>query len=247
MATTTAGNLLDLIAIYLGRTAVSDLAINVGNTINVGYFGLNAARRKAERIADFRYAEINAALSIAATTGTAISAATGLGTGATIKTVLGVDLPIAGGDYVPCEFLTEREWEARVRRQTGRSVYSAGATLAGLGVSNGNPIAYQQGQLIHLVPESQFGFPVAARLRVIRFMPDYSVVGDTDFFTQWAPEYLQWQALLEINKHFRRFVVKNEGNIDEAAIKATADEALQTLLAWNSSLDEGTSTPPAKG
>lgn len=236
---TTIGNLKSLIAAYLGRTSVSDLTVN---SFDLGLFGLNAARRKAERLADFRYAEIDGALAIA-TTGTLLSAMTGLLSGATVKRVKDVSLPVSDGSF-PIEFLTEDEWANRVKRQVGRSIYSASSTLADLGVSNANPICYQQAQKLFLVPASQFTFPVSAGVTVVQFMPDYTADANTDFFTQWAPEYLQWEAILEINRHFRRFMEKQEGNLDVATIQAAADTELQSLLAWNASLDSETSTPP---
>lgn len=238
---TTIGNLKLIGATYLGRTSASDLTVN---GFDVGLFALNAARRKVERLADFRYAEINGSLSITSSGG-ALSAVTGLGSGSTVKRVINVELPVTSPDYIPVEFLTEREWTDRITRQIGRSVYIGTATLASLGVSNSNPIAYQQAQTLFLVPASQFTFPVAARINCVRFMPDYTADADTDFFTQWAPEYLQWQSILEMNKFFRRFAPKEEeATIDEKAVEAMANEALQTLLDWNAQLDGGTSTPP---
>lgn len=238
---TTIGNLKAIICSILGRTAVAD-AQGIGS-IDLALFALNAARRRVERMVDFRYSESNGALSIT-TSGGALSAVTGLGTGSTVKHVINVELPVAGSAYVPAEFLTEREWTDRVTRQIGRQPYDATKTLTELGVSNENPIAYQQGQTLFLVPASQFTFPVAARVNCVRFLADYAADGDTDFFTQWAPEYLQWEGLLEINKLFRRFVPKEESNISEEEIFPLRDAALQSLLSWNSSLDAGTSTPP---
>lgn len=241
MPTTTIGNIKDLVARYMGRTTAADLTVD---SFDIGLFGINAARRKVERLADLRYAEAQGDLSIAAA-GTLITAVTGLTSGASVKRIQSVNLPIAGGDYIPIEFLTEDEWTSRVRRAIGRTAYSAAATLAGLGVTQTNPLAYQRGQTIFLVPAASFTFPVAAKVDVVQFMPDYTADGNTDFFTQWAPEYLQWQAILEVNKYFRRFAAKEmEATIDEKEVRAFAEEALQSLLAWNASMSIGTSTPP---
>lgn len=239
---TTVGNLKDLMARYMGpNKTASDLTID---GFDIGIFALNAARRKLERLVDLRYSEIQGALSISSSGG-AISAITGLGTGATLKRVVDVELPIAAGDYMPIEYLTQKEWRDRVRRQIGRQAYSVTATIASLGIADVNPFAYQQGQTIFLAPAAQFTFPVAARVNVIRFLADYTANGDTDFLTQWAPEYLQWEGILEINKYFRRFGNKDtEVAIDEKEVGAFAQEAMQSLLAWNASLNGDTSTPP---
>lgn len=322
------GDIRANMATFLGRNTVNDFTLN---GIDVSFYALNAARRKAERLRDFYYARANPLLSIGtggglltaayesggtvtitgtlspniATTfaptgtynGTAFFTATvssvlyflfftgsawqirpggfsgsngwnrtttsldpsgtftatGTSTGTatvaagttapTIKRVTGVNLPITSPDYVPCEFLTAEEWQDRVRRQTGRTPYSPTATLTNIGVSSGNPVAYQDGQRIFLVPASQFTFPVVVSLRVYRFLPDYSADSDHDFFCDIAPEYLQWQAILEANKYFRRFIDKQESNVNEAAVEAMAQEALQTLLLWDNDITKDTSTP----
>lgn len=242
---TTIGNLRSIVASYMHRTTVDDLntaGVSGPPLFDIGLYGFNAARRKAERLADFKYAEADANLSIAAG-GTLITAATGLPANSTIKRVNSVTLAVADGN-IPIEFLTNDEWLDRIRRQIGRVAYNPAATLASLGFSEINPIAYQQAQTIVLLPAAQFIYPVATVINVVRFMPDYTADASTDFFCQWAPEYLQWECCLEVNKFFRRFSPKQEGNIDEVEVKAMADEALQSLLAWNSSMNIGTSTPP---
>lgn len=239
----TIGNLKDLIAIHLGRTTAADLTVN---GFDIGMFALNSAKRKVERAIDFRYSEAEASISIAST-GTLITSATGLDTGSRVKRVITIDLPVAASEYIPVEFLTLEAWRARLAQQIGNVVYNAAATIANLGVYQDHPIAYQEGQKLYLVPASQFNFPVVAKAHVVRFLPDYSDNANTDFFTEVAPEYLLWQAVLEANKHFQRFAPKQEGAIDEDAISTLAQEALSTLIAWNDGLNKGTSTPPGTG
>lgn len=232
--------LKNLIAKNLGYTAASDLVLN---TVDGGLASLNAARRKAEQIRDFKYSEVLADLSIA-TGGTLLSAATVSSTAISVKRVKDVLLPIASSEYIPVEFLTEEEWIDRRKRQVGRAAYSATATAAEMGISQTNPTAYMLGQTMLLAPASQFSFPVAAKISVVKFLADYTADGDTDFFTTYAPQYLQWQATLELNKWARRFAPKQEGNIDEKAIEEMAATELQSLLAWDDSIRQGTTTPP---
>lgn len=237
---TTIGNLKDVISRYMGRTAAADLTVD---GFDIGIFGINAARRKLERMVDLRYSEVRGDLSIA-TGGTLLTAATNVPTGG-VKRVVDIELPIAASEYVPIEFLTEREWRDRVRRHVGRQAYSAAATLVSLGIVQTNPLAYQRGQTIFLIPAADFTFPVACKINVIAFLTDYTANADEDFLTRWAPEYLQWEALLECNKYFRRFATKEmEATIDEDKIKGYRDEALRSVMAWNASIDLDTSTPP---
>lgn len=239
----TIADLKTFIAVYLGRTTASDLVLN---GLDTALIALNAARRYLERAHDFKYAETNVFLSVPAAGGllTACYATSALtGTAIGVKRISSVMLPVSGGDYQPIEFMTEDEWVARRRRQIGRQPYDNTKTLAQLGVTtNMNPICYQQGQTLYLDPSPG---TTVAQLNVTRWMPDY-VTSNTDFFTDYAPEALQWRAVLECNKFWRRFVPKQESNIDEAEVQKMADEALQSLIAWDVSTCRGTSTPDAQ-
>lgn len=169
---------------------------------------------------------------VAATTGTVA-----------IKTIEQVMLPIAGGDYYPIEFLLNNEWNDRVQMQIGREHYNAAKTLEEVGVYTKNPVCYQQGQNLFLVPGSSFTYPVASKLSIIRWLPDYTSNSDTDFIIQRAPEYMMWQSVIETNRFFRNFVERQEGNLDEAAVGASRDAAFSSLLAWDAAISGGTTTP----
>lgn len=172
------------------------------------------------------------ALTITETTGTI-----------SVKRVSNVLLPIAGGFYVPIEFLTNDEWNERVMRLVGREHYNSVKTAEEVGISQFNPVAYQQAQTIVLLPLSLYTFPVAAKLSIQRWMPDYVSTSDTDFFTQFAPDFLIWRAIWEINNYFKVFVKRTEGNVDEVFIQGMADAALQALIAWDNAIATGTTTP----
>lgn len=160
-----------------------------------------------------------------------------------IKRIQNVILPIANGDSIPIEFLTNDDWNARVKRQIGRQAYNSSFTLAQLGFYSENPVCYQQGQTLNLVPASQFTFPVNVSLSVVQWMPDYVNDTDTDYFTINGPEFLQWQGIIECNKLIKFFVQRREGNLDEENLQAEAQAALQALIAWDIGIASGTSTP----
>lgn len=160
-----------------------------------------------------------------------------------IKRIQNVLLPLADGDLVPIEFLTNDEWLARVQRLIGRSAWTPGLTLYQLGVAANNGTCYQQGQALYLVPVSQFTFPVQATLSCIQWLPDYTQNTDTDFIVQYGPEYLQWQGIIEGNKLLKTFVQRREGNLDETNLQAESDYALQALIAWDNNIRDGTATP----
>lgn len=239
----TIAELKTFIAVYMGRSTANDLILNGLDTALVA---LNSARRYLERAHNFKYAEVNAFLSIPSTGGllTLANSVVALsGTLIGVKSVSSVMLPVASSGYQPIEFMTEDEWVARTRRQIGRQPYDASKTLAQLGVTtNMNPVAYQQGQTLFLDPSPG---TVTAQLNVTRWMPDY-VTSETDFFTTYAPEALHWQAIIECNKFWRRFVPKQESNIDEGEVQKMADTALASLIAWDVSTMKDTSTPEAQ-
>lgn len=162
-----------------------------------------------------------------------------------IKRVVNVELPTADGDSLPIEFLQNDERNRRVRRAGGRDAYNTAKTLTVIGNRQINPLAYQQGQIIQLDPANGFTFPITAKLSVVRFLPDYTTTADTDFFTQFAPDYLIWQGAIEINNYFRSIAQKQEGNVLPDFVKGMADSAFQKLLLWNASLTRSTSTPDA--
>ena len=239
----TIAELKTFIAVYMGRSTANDLVLNGLDTALVA---LNSARRYLERAHNFKYAEVNAFVQIPPTGGSLtacfpVVALTGTLIG--VKSVSSVMLPVASSGYQPIEFMTEDEWVARTRRQIGRQPYDANKTLAQLGVTtNMNPVAYQQGQTLFLDPSPG---TVIAQLNVTRWMPDY-VTNETDFFTTYAPEALHWQAIIECNKFWRRFVPKQESNIDEGEVQKMADTALASLIAWDVSTTKNTSTPEAQ-
>lgn len=192
-------------------------------------------------------------LTTASTSPVGVYAAQGTNTGAltitqtvgtiSVKRVSNVLLPIAGGFYVPIEFLTNDEWNERVMRLVGREHYNNVKTAEEIGVSQFNAVAYQQGQTIYLVPPSLFTFPLTVKLSIQRWMPDYVNTTDTDFFTQYAPDFLIWRAIVEINNYFKVFAPKQEGNIDQTFVQGMADAALQALIAWDMAIATGTTTP----
>lgn len=162
-----------------------------------------------------------------------------------IKRVSYVNLPVKGG-YEPIEFLTNDQYIARTLMQIGRQEFNPSKSLINLGVTGlPNPTAYINGQTLFLTGR-YVTLPIIAQLNVTQWMPDYTDPIDTDFFTQYAPEYLQWRGLLEVNKVLKRFVQRQEGQIDEAAIQAEADAALQSLIDWDNGTVRGTTTPGAQ-
>lgn len=238
--------LLDLkkiIASYGGTTAADVRylpADYVINGIDLCTTALNNAMRTAERLHDFYLATDTATLTVD-TSGTNISSAV-LNPVGTIKRVQDVMLPIAGGNFIPCEFLTDDAYRMRTLGQIGRQAYNATATLDDLGVGSTAPFATQNGPLIQLSPADQFTFPVNVRLIVVRFMPELSGDSDTNFFTEAASDYLQWQGIVELNRLTKNFTLRtSEGDVAEPM--DLAQMAFEALLQWDRDISKDTGTP----
>jgi hypothetical protein len=159
-----------------------------------------------------------------------------------IKNIDNVLVPISGG-YVPIEFLTQETWQERIRQQIGRQPYTPGNTLAQYGFSLDNPVAVQQGQMLYLQLPTDFTFPITVQLDCSIFLPDYVADSDTDFFLQFAPEFIMWQGILECNKLTKFFVQRREGNLEEPNLEAFAQQAFQSLIEWDQSISQTTGTP----
>lgn len=236
---------------YVNRTAIADLnptnLTPAGINVDLGLMAINNARRTAERLRDWKLSEVTAYLSVPSTGGalTACHLVVNLGdTAFSVKSVQTVGLPISGGAYQPVEFMTEDAFTNRIRSQIGRAPYDAALTLAQLGVSNPNPLAYQRGQSIYLSPITA---TTTVQLGATRWLADYTTGADSDWFTLYAPEYLGWAALVELNRLYKVFIPKTDTNIDEASIITERDRTLESILAWDDSMKSGTSTPPSKG
>lgn len=151
-----------------------------------------------------------------------------------VKRIKYVSLPTDSGIYNTIEFVSADQFDSRMRTAIGRATFVPSATVPSLGY----PLAYQLGQNILLAPSSAT-LPIVAQLNIIQWQPDYTADTDTDFFTQYAPDYLQWSGILEINKLFRRFAPRQEGEVDEQSIQAMADQSLQALITWDNKITKG--------
>lgn len=240
----------NLIAAYL-KQPVSTFSQNGENLLA---YAINQARHRAELAHDFYLAQTVAQLSVAAT-GSNISGAVpvGGGTAILVKRVRHVLLVLNDADLLPIEFMTNEQLWERIRRQVGRQAWNPASTLASLGVSTVNPVAYQDGPNIFLYPASSFTFPITVQLDVIQFMPDYVNPSDEDFFLQNCADYLQWQSIVDGNRYWKELVPRQEGNIEESSAVEAAATAFAAMLQWDIDIRKSTSTPempppqPTKG
>jgi hypothetical protein len=241
-------DLKNLIAGYLDQTNLGVFTINTEDTLLVA---LNNARKTAERAHDFYYSQADAYLSVSTSAGNPITGAkttSGGNTAISIKRIRSAQLAVSDG-YIPIEFMRHDEYISRQRKQVGREPYIAGNTMASYGIATENPIAVQHGQTLYLAGAT-FTYPIIVKLDVVQWMPDYANNTDEDFFVDFGSSYLQWQAILEGNRYWQRFVPKQEGAVMEESLTDAASVALQSLIEWDTDIAKGTSStgqPQPKG
>lgn len=235
-----AGQIQDQIAAVVRKTRAEMI---IGGA-NICLMAINTARRSMERARDMNYSRVNAVLSVAST-GSLITAATISSAPVSVKKIYTVSLPLNDTNLIPIEFLMEDDASDRIQRQIGRTPYDPALPLVEYGVSSANPFAYQQGQTLFLYPPTQFTFPITVQVGIIKFLPDYTADGDTDYFTEFAPDYLQWRAIWELNKYTKTWGDREEGNVNDDQVKKNSDEATAALIQWDESIRTSSNTQPA--
>lgn len=230
---TTVGQMKSIVTLLLGNTNLTDY-INSGQDLIL--VAMNNARRSVERLHDFNYSRVTGTLSVASSGGdlTAIQVNSA---SVVLKRIYTVSLPVSAGDYIPVEFMTEKDFSDRLQRQVGRTPYDSSLTAADYGISSTAVVAYQRGQVLFLYPPSQITFPITARIDIVEFLPDYTADGNTDFLLTYGTDYIQWATIYELNKMVKAFVPRAETEIQSEEIAGNMQSAYQSLLAWDNSIN----------
>lgn len=124
--------------------------------------------------------------------------------------------------FIPIEFLSREQYNARVRQFTGHSITNTYTPDLAVIVQHGESLQLFEGNATITVADSFY-------FDVVRFLPDYDTTVTTDWFLTNAWEFLQWQAIIEINKYTKEFVAIEEGNLEEPAQRAA--DALSAAIA----------------
>jgi hypothetical protein len=96
------------------------------------------------------------------------------------------------------------------------------------GESWSDPYAIIQGRSMVIQPLGDYEIAIDGN----RWAPDYIHDDDTDFFLQRGFEFMQWQAIIEVNHMLLKFIPRQEGTL--AAPTQARDIALENLIIMDS-------------
>ncbi len=209
-----------------------DQANFVKGTTDMLLLAINNARRHAERLHDFVEANVYATLSVDPDSGGDLEDATLVGGGAfryhrpdqfyLHDAATGVDTPI---NHMAKKNLAMRIRELeRYGQPSERYPSDVGRTSPTL--SPDPSWVFIQGRQIYLHPKPTEA--VTLRMDVYKWFEDYTDDGDEDYFTETAPDYLIWGALVEGNHLFPRYLQQQEGSLPPPV--RMRDEALASLI-----------------
>lgn len=190
----------------------------------------NNARKSAERDHNFESTWMLATLSVAPTTGGALSAVTIAPTGvfSGVREIISVEGTING-----CRSpLTIRRPNQGVPLNIPRIPTDAQA------VSCGCSYLIRRGNVIYKFPDDGTGTAFTIYLEAYGWLNDYTDAmllvdaATPDFLVEHGFEFLQWSIILELNYTFQTFVFRQEGN--PGAPEKLKAAAWESLLRWDS-------------
>lgn len=193
----------------------------------------NNVRKRAEMLHNFESAWCKGTLSVAPTTGGALSAATifpagGVFTG--VKEIISV-AQTQSGSYVP--LILRRPNQELAMRTVPRVPTDAQVLSPYCG-----SYLILRGDTIYKYPDDGTGSAITIYLEMYGWLRDYVTAdlslssGNIDFFMEHGYEYMQWGIILELNYLYQKFVFRQEGN--PGAPEKKLDAAWEALVAWDS-------------
>lgn len=212
---------------------VADLTVN---TQDLGILALNQVRKFAELNHDFEFSRKLVTVSVDGVTGGDLTTAVlyGTATAASIKTVIDVGIFDEDGNLRPIEWTTVSESLERGRLDNPAFVPRFPTDGQALGSPVGRSRVAFSGDKVYLFPLGASGETFTLGMEVYTFTADW-VIGATEASTSpWSThgsQFLLWQTVVHLNKRFKYFVPRTEGNLP--APTDLADAGLQAFKDWD--------------
>jgi hypothetical protein len=205
----TVGQLKTRISLYLQKP-VKDFSQDGENLILVE---LNNARRHAESAHDWHCEERLLSLSVAPTTGGDLTSAPELSTGEVVKVTDQYYLSVDAG-LVPLLHVDKKRVSNDYRKELKRTSFDTttrwrGDTGDSSRAINNNPKVYQQNNVVFLEPDVTVSTAIKCDSYV--WLSDYSKDSDSDWFTTYGADYLQWYCVVALNYLTGTFSPRQEG------------------------------------
>lgn len=200
---------------------------------------VNMARKNIERKKDFELAKCLADVTMTVGQSVALSTAviSGTATAVSVKTILRAQLSTDGTTFFPIGYVSRDMHMRRVARN-----YEDLTTLDE--VAQAQPTKTNRFQLVrfgedvYMSPSDTDSYndvsTLYVRMDVVKWLPDYSVDGDTDFLMEHCVDYL----MLETFRYLQLFLK------EDVRLNVSDDQwrvAWQAVVAWNDNLVVGDS------
>jgi len=221
-----------MVAGYMNRDATEF----VQGAVNVLGLAVNHARQWAEKQRNFELCKVSIKVpAVNLSTGAALSTATIFPGGAavTIKCLERAFIPFSNqADVFPVELIGRDAYVKRMGRRfdNAYSTQYDGPTSA---VQEGRYHTFavlQQAQQIFVVPNNPSAFGGSSTVDVyfdaVKWLPDYSADGDTDFFLSTCEEFMLYRTIYQLNA----FLKEDQ----RVAISAKMlEDAWDTVIKWD--------------
>lgn len=214
------------VAAYLSRPT----SVFVVDGVDLLSNAINLARKHAEKLIDFEFNKARAKLpSVSVSTGALFSSIVDLD-GNPIRTK-GIERAWVTDSSLarrqPLEILSSNAWESRLARrfdQTDPRLDPPSREIA-------SPTLILHGDRLYVEPSTMYGTgtTVDLRLHVVKWLPDYSADGDTDFILDIGAEWIIYRSIQQLNFHLK------EDQRLELQAQVVAD-AWESLRRWNNSV-----------
>lgn len=224
------------VAAYL-RKDVADLTVN---GVDLGLLAMNNARQQAELLNDFEFSRQLVTVAVDGESGGSLESAVVFGTetSVSVKTVLDVGLINEDGDFVAVEWTTTEDSLRRQRGDNNRAIPRYPTDGQALSSLHGAGRFHFTGAQVYVFPvNAELDYSLA--VEAYTFMADWTdanlLAESATLGTPWntkGSQYLLWESVCSLNKLFKVFVPRQEGNLSPPEKESAT--ALSNLIAWDS-------------
>ena len=229
---------MTLLQIKTAAAAYHNVTVDqlTSNGIDLGLMALNQAKHQAELDHDFNFQRQMLTLPV---TGGVLSNAVlqGTQTAAEVKLVLDVGVIDQYGNFHPVEWTTAEESQERQRQEnryrepcyrypTDAQYHSEWQNGESRVIIRGDNFSWWPPRV---PPTSSSNLLLGVDAYV--FDADWTDLSTEDVWTKHASKYLLWATVIDLNKIFKSFVPRQEGNLTEPADLMMA--GLQSFIDWD--------------
>lgn len=230
------GNFKKYVLAYIKRTA-AHMTVDGQDCLGVA---INAARKFSERIVDFENNRVRGQIVINLANGTDVSAVTTLAGGAlAVKTIKAATVDYDDQTTLPLDLIARADHLNRVKRRLDVTLRDETQRSIGDRVLTPALSLVRFGSLLYLSPNTAQSFgstegatTVTVGLDVIKWMPDYSADGDTDFLLEHCYDYLTLRTVQMLNAFLKE-------DVRIPVNQVLLDHAWKSVRIWDTKLLDG--------